>query len=552
MSRVKIPLNGNNIGDITELLDTISSLHTIFINEYTISLSLLTISSKLPFLWRESAETLQKLSKQEITLNQAKELIINVLINKRIKSMSTISLLESCMKKNIEITPAIIESAIVSTDIDEIDKSANRYITLGCGRGSHITCSASSSKDAYIAQKLQRDKWITNTFLQRIGITLPKWELLPNKSYIKKVWDKYKKPVVIKPTGLTAGKGVTVGIDTIQKAEEAFDYAKAAIDTRVRQSWQKKIMIQEQIYGEDYRLLVINGKLQIATKRIPAFVTGDGSKSVKELIEQENSDPRRDTSNPAHLLKPIKIDKSLINCLKEQNLTLDSIPLNGEKIYVRKVASMSQGGITQDFTDSVGKEIKSIVETIATSMHAFTLGVDVMCKDISKPLTKSNGAILEVNTMPETYLNMYPVLGTQRGYVADIYTEELLKENKCKRFVVIGQSKNDISTLLRKKKIIKENENVGELIDDRYLINGIEINRDLIRWRATEAIKCNAYLDTIILHYRNWNEVMEHGLGFDYIDLLYITKDSSNDKENMKIIKRYKKKKLINKIKILE
>jgi cyanophycin synthetase len=456
------------------------------------------------------------------------------------------------MKKNLEITPSIIESAEMITEKEETGKGANRYFTLGCGRGSQITCSAASTKDAYIAQKLQRDKWITNTFLQRLGMTLPKWELLPNKSYIKKVWDKYEKPVVIKPTGLTAGKGVTVGIDTIQKAQDAFDYAKAAIDTRVRQSWQEKIMIQEQVYGEDYRLLVINGKLQIATKRIPAFVTGDGSKSIKELIEQENSDPRRDIKNPAHILKPIKIDEPLIKYLTQQNLTLDSIPEKGQRVYVRKVASMSQGGITQDFTDSVCKEIKSIVETIATSMHAFTLGVDVMCKDISKPLTKSNGAILEVNTMPETYLNMYPVLGTQREYVADIYIGELLKENKCKRFVVVGQSNNDVSTLLRKKNIIKENENVGELIDDRYLINGIEINRNLTRWRATEAIKCNAYLDTIILHYRNWNEVIEHGLGFDYINLLCITKDLSNDKENMKIVKRYKKKKLIDKIKILK
>ena len=134
ISRVKISLNGNNIGDITELLDTISSLHTIFINEYTISPSLLTISSKLPFLWRESAETLQKLSKQEITLNQAKESIINVLINKRIKSMSTISLLQSCMKNNIEITPSIIESAEMITEKEETGKGANRYFTLGCGR----------------------------------------------------------------------------------------------------------------------------------------------------------------------------------------------------------------------------------------------------------------------------------------------------------------------------------------------------------------------------------------------------------------------------------
>ena len=551
ISRVKIPLNGNNIEDIRELLDTISSFHSIFINEYSISSSLLTISSKLPFLWRESADTLQKLSKQEITLKKAKELIINVLINKRIKSMSTIPLLQSCMKKNIEITPAIIESAIVSTDIDEIDKSANRYITLGCGRGSHITCSASSTKDAYIAERIQRDKWSTNIFLQRLQMPLPKWDLLPNKSYIEKVWDNYEKPVVIKPTGLTAGKGVTVGIDSIQKAKDAFDFAKAAIDTRVRRSWQEKIMIQEQVQGEDYRLLVINGKLQIATKRIPAFIIGDGIKTVEELIKQENSDPKRDITNPAHILKPIKIDEPLIDCLKEQNLTLESIPPKGLNVYVRKVASMSQGGITQDFTDSVCKEIKNMVETIATSMHAFTLGVDVMCKDISKPLTKSNGAILEVNTMPETYLNMYPVLGTQREYVANIYIEELLKENNCRRLVVIGQTKNDIPTLLRRKRIIKENENVGELIGDRYLINGIEINRNLTRWRATEAIKCNAYLDTIILHYRDWKEIEQYGLGFDHINSLYITKELTHDKENMKVIKKYRRRKLIDKIKIL-
>ena len=552
ISRVKISLNENNIEDITELLDTVSSLHPIFINEYSISPSLLIISSKLPFLWRESAETLQKLSNQEITLEKAKELIINVLINKRIKSLSTISLLQSCIKKNIEITPAIIESANINTGKEEIDKSANRYITLGCGRGSHITCSAASTKDAYIAERIQRDKWATNLFLQRLQIPLPKWDLLPNKSYIEKVWDNYEKPVVIKPTGLTAGKGVTVGIDSIQKAKDAFDFAKAAIGTRVRRSWQEKIMIQEQVQGEDYRLLVINGKLQIATKRIPAFIIGDGIKTVEELIKQENLDPRRNTINPAHIIKPIKIDKPLMDCLKEQNLTLESIPPKELKVYVRKVASMSQGGITQDFTDSVSKEIKNMVETVATSMHAFTLGVDVMCKDISKPLTKDNGAILEVNTMPEVYLNMYPILGTQREYVADIYIEELLKENNCRRFVVIGQTKNDIPTLLRKKRIIKEDENVGELIDDRYLINGIETNRNLTRWRATEAIKCNAYLDVIILHYRNWKEAQQYGLGFDHINSLYITKELTYDKENMKVIKRYKRRKLINKIKILK
>ena len=551
-SIVKISLEGNNIGDITELIEKVASFHKIFIYEYTISPTLLTITSKLPFLWRDASEVLNKLSKQEITIKEADLYIVEILIKKRLKSMSTISLLDACAKKNIEITPSIIEQTDPLKADEDIETGSNRYYTLGCGKGSHITCSASSTKDAHIAQKIQRDKWATNIFIQRMQLPLPKWDLVNSKSHLEDIWSSYKKPVVIKPTGLTAGKGVSVGISTLERAKEAFDDAKSQVDNKIRNSWQKKIMIQEQVEGEDYRLLVIGGRLQVATKRIPAFVVGDGKSNIKELIEKENSDPRRDTRNPAHILKPIKIDKPLIQYLKDQNLTLDSVPQKEERVPVRKVASMSQGGITQDFSDDVSKEIKATVESIASSMHSFTLGVDVMCKDISKPLTRENGAILEVNTMPEMYLNLYPVLGERRDYVADIYIDELLKENTCKRFVVIGQNKDDIATILRKKSIIKKDQNIGEIMDNRYIIDGMQIISELDKWRAISAIKCNSLLDAIIIHHRDWNDVKEYGLGFDYIDSLFITKEMSNDKEEMKIMKRYKRKKLINNIKIIK
>ena len=94
-------------------------------------------------------------------------------------------------------------------------------------------------------------------------------------------------------------------------------------------------------------------------------------------------------------------------------------------------------------------------------------------------------------------------------------------------------------------------KNIGEIVEDRYYVNGIQINEDLQRWHATEAIKCNASLDVIILHHRDWSDVVENGLGFDHIDTLYITKDMSKDKEKMKIVKKYKKMKLINNIKLI-
>ena len=461
--------------------------------------------------------------------------------------MSTISILESAHKQNIETTPLLLNNLMLKSSNEGYRKVLNRYYLMGCGKGSQTTGSISSSRDTYVGHNIQRDKWSTNTMIEVLNLPLPKWEIIHSIKELEKVFPNYEKPIVMKPTGLTGGHGVTVGINTIEEAKKAYTYAKDA--GKEKPAWQTKIMIQEQVRGEDYRLLVIDGKLEIATKRIPAFVVGDGKLTIKQLIEKENADPRRDITNPAHILKPIVIDEPLKDYLKEQKLTLDSIPEKNQQINVRKIASMSQGGVTEDFTDEVGNEIKVIAESIAKSIHAFVLGVDVMCLDISKPLTKENGTILEVNTMPESYLNFYPIRGKQRAYVADTFIKALLSENRCKKFVVVGQSKDDIPTLLRRRWVIGREEVVGELIEDRYYINGMLMNEQDERWKAYEAIKRNALLDVIVIHHRDWNEVEEYGLGFDHIDTVYITREMSKEKKYMKILKRYKGMKLINNIK---
>ena len=548
---IKIPLDGDNLSDITKLLDHIASYHPIFITEYLLSPAQLTIKSKLLSIWKEAEEYIQKLNNREITYKEAFDFINDTIIARRVKSMSSISILEAAQRRNLEITPTIHGKEV----IEGIEKGYvgvfNRYYTLGCGKGSHITASIVSSKDSYFAHKIQKDKWSSNLFIERLGLPSLKWEILESEEDIDKNFKDYSKPVVIKPTGLTGGKGVTVNINTVEEAKRAFSIAKKVIDSKVRASWQAKIMMQEQVQGEDYRLLVINGKLEIATKRVPAFIVGDGKQTIKELIEETNRDPRRDITNPSHILKPIVIDEPLINLLKSKNLTLESIPKKDEQIFVRNIASMSQGGTTEDFTDSVGEEIRLIVESIAQSLHIFALGIDILCKDISKPLTKENGTILEINMMPEAYLNLFPTQGKQREYVAEKFIDALLEQNSCKKYVLIGQSRDDISTILRKKRVIKKHESVGEIIGDKYYINRLLINEGVDRENLLDAIKCNASLDVIILHYRDWSEVSEHGLGFDHIHTLYITKENSKNREYMKILKGYKRMRLINKIKII-
>ena len=541
--------------ELKKLLNLIKNFHPIFIESYRIENDCLTIRSKLPAIWRESALSFRKLSKNEITYEEAKEYVVDTVIKMQIKSMSTIPILHRAQKNGYETTLTLADEGIIPGVMQGFGYKWNRYYTLGCGNGSQVTCSISSTKDSSFAKNIQQDKWATNKIIERMGLPIPKWGIINTKEEIDKIWDEYEKPLVIKPTGLTGGKGVTVRIETKEQAYKALQYAKEQVGSKARKNWQKKIMIQEQAQGDengaDYRLLVINGQLKVCTKRIPAFVTGNGKNSIKELIKEENKDPRRNISNPAHILKPIETDKPLKELLQKQNLNLESVPKKGKRIYVRNVASMSRGGITQDFTDQVSPEIKTIVESIASTMHVFTLGLDIICNDISKPLTKENGAILEVNTMPESYLNFYPIIGKERTEALDYYVKELLKDCNTQKIVVIGQTKNNIPTLLREKKVTAQDANIGLYKENSILINNAEFSSNIETWKAVEALKINAMLNCIILQYRDIEEVREHGLGFDRIDTLFVTKDIRSNREEMKIFKKYKRKGYINKIKTI-
>jgi D-alanine-D-alanine ligase-like ATP-grasp enzyme len=549
---IKIDL-GTNQKELLEIIEKIDSFHPLFLEEYTIKDNILTIRSHVIDIWRDASPTLQKLSNGEINKEEAEEYIIDQLIHKKFYSMSSIPLIEAAYKKNLEVTNFYCEEGIFGSYWDGYAAETHRNYVFGCGRNSQTIASVSSSRDSNLAKKTQKDKWTTNLIIERLGLPIAKWEIIDSEEELKDIFEKYEKPVVIKPAGLTGGSGVSVGIKTLDQALKAYSDAKEKITGKIRKPWQTKIMIQEQLEGDDYRLLVINGKLKIATKRIPAFITGDGKSTIKELIEETNKDPRRDTSNPSHILKPIEIDKPLHNYLEEQGLSLDIVPEKDKRIFVRKVASMSRGGITEDFTDTVSPEIKLIVESLASSIHAFALGVDVMCKDLNKPLTKDNGGIIEINTMPEAYLNFFPVLGKTREYVAEEFVDELLEFNKTKKIVCIGNYYENISGLLRRKRIIKENEKVGEIYNGKIKIDNYEINDDLDMWKGIEGLKINGSLDHIIVQYRDWREVREFGLGFNSIDYLFITKkEFSMDKEFMRKIRKYKLMGLIDKIRILK
>ena len=87
-------------------------------------------------------------------------------------------------------------------------------------------------------------------------------------------------PIVIKPLAGNHGRGCTLGVSTLADVRSAFARA-TAID--------KRVLIEEQVQGRDYRIVVVGGKVAAASERKPAHVAGDGVSTIAQLSTAKTS-----------------------------------------------------------------------------------------------------------------------------------------------------------------------------------------------------------------------------------------------------------------------
>ena len=73
----------------------------------------------------------------------------------------------------------------------------------------------------------------------------------------------------------------------------------AMIEAMLRAAWEesssrsRRLIVERFALGRDHRVLVVNGKVVACAERIAAHVTGNGTATIRELIEEANRDPRR-------------------------------------------------------------------------------------------------------------------------------------------------------------------------------------------------------------------------------------------------------------------
>jgi len=157
-------------------------------------------------------------------------------------------------------------------------------------------------------------------------------------------------------------------------------------------------MIEQQIPGDVFRLLYLDGELLDAIRRLPPHVTGDGRSTIRALIRAENKQRAAESGNTA--LKVLAIDVDCRMTLKRAGASLKSVPAENEKVAVKSTTNESAAEDCETARHRIHDEIVSECAR-ATQVLGFRLvGVDVMTPDPSVPLVQNGGAIIEVNVSP--------------------------------------------------------------------------------------------------------------------------------------------------------
>ncbi len=271
----------------------------------------------------------------------------------------------------------------------------------------YVKQATKTSLDNYASILAMENKLVTKKILEEYGIRVPKGLEYTNAEVAKADFVFHQgKPVVIKPNQTNFGLGITILKENTD--EETF---RRAVD--IAFEYDTTILIEEFIAGREFRIFVIGDEVVGILHRVPANVTGDGTKTIRELVELKNQDPLRGKGYRTPLEK-IRLEEAEAIFLKQQGKNFETIPAAGEVVYLRENSNISTGGDSIDYTDDIPDFYKQIAVRAAKALNVVITGLDMIIPDVSAEATNDNYAIIELNFNPAIHIHCHPFKGKNR------------------------------------------------------------------------------------------------------------------------------------------
>src|SRR5947199_1720265 len=216
-------------------------------------------------------------------------------------------------------------------------------VQLGHGRYQRRIQATVTSETRHTAVEIASDKRLTNQILSDLGLPVPRQERVRGPNDAVEAAERIGYPVVVKPLDGNHGKGVSINLTTPEQVRAAFEQAYEYSSVVIVETFQE---------GNDYRILVVDGKVVAAAQRVPGHVVGDGTHTLAELVEIINQDSRRGIGHEKVLTR-LELDNQALRLIEAAGLTPASVIPDGKVFYLRSTGNLSTGGTSVDVTDAI-------------------------------------------------------------------------------------------------------------------------------------------------------------------------------------------------------
>jgi len=299
---------------------------------------------------------------------------------------------------------AAIVGAASDRRIPHIRLNEGNLVQLGYGAAQRRIWTAETDLTSAIAEGISRDKDLTKSLLKSCGVPVPEGQVVTTTEAAWEAAEDIGLPVVIKPTDGNHGRGVSLDLSSREDVDNAFKLAA---------QHGSEVLVERYIRGDEHRILVVGGKVVAAARGESAWVMGDGTSTIIQLIDSQlNTDPRRGTTEDFPLNRIAIEDDDVVQLdLQRQGLTPQSVPAQGRRVLIQR-----NGNVALDCTDQVHPDVAYLVGLAARVVGLDIAGVDVVAEDISKPLLAQGGAIVEVNAGPGLLMHLKPAPPRGQGH----------------------------------------------------------------------------------------------------------------------------------------
>lgn len=273
-------------------------------------------------------------------------------------------------------------------------------VQLGQGIRQRRIWTAVTDRTSSIAEGIAVNKQLTKDVLAAAGVPVPLGRVVSSPAEAWEAAQAVGLPVVVKPADGNHGRGVFLNLSTREEVERAFPVASQE-GRRVH-----TVVVERFVPGVEHRLLVVGGRMVACAKGEHIYVTGDGRRTIAELIDlQINSDPRRGRSE-AMPNKTVDLDATVLAQLDQEGATPETVAADGRRVLVKQIGTHGL-----DVTTNVHPEMAAIAVRAARAIGLDIAGIDLIARDIDRPPREQGAAVCEVNAGPQLMIHANPSQG---------------------------------------------------------------------------------------------------------------------------------------------